>query len=315
MKKTMKVLAMVLLFAMLVGMVGCGGELRIGRPVSDLESENEEGEVGFEAEFEAGDYVSEPEYVYTPELENTPVPTPKDPYEALVVDKATVENLGPRGYGTSGYVIRDGKWYAISVMMGRFSPARDFGYVFNNDDDILDFYRDEYNKGYNYFSFGNVPIITLKPDDKLIMVSDYVLDYMFYKVDFVGYTVSVVDIKSPYGSSGVILYDISTGERIELPDNYEVSDKAGNVVKNLRNLNYGETYTVSWFEGTKYKEHQLVANCSFYKQPENTKEYVLKGKLNKEGYASYDYSEIPPGLYRVMGGNGADIWSVIKVGE
>ena len=101
----------------------------------------------------------------------------------------------------------------------------------------------------------------------------------------------------------------------QLPDNYEVSDKAGNVVKNLRNLNYGETYTVSWFEGTKYKEHQLVANCSFYKQPENTKEYVLKGKLNKEGYASYDYSEIPPGLYRVMGGNGADIWSVIKVGE
>ena len=97
---------------------------------------------------------------------------------------------------------------------------------------------------------------------------------------------------------------------------FEMVDSQGNAVPQIpafqygydwiyrpdfTNLTQGETYTVSWFEGTTYHEYNVVANSPYYTinwtKSYNISTYIIEGELHKEGYASFDLSGIPSGLY------------------
>ena len=89
-------------------------------------------------------------------------------------------------------------------------------------------------------------------------------------------------------------------------NNLVISDSDGNPVDDPFNLEYGEIYTVSWFEGTQYHETNLAATSKCYVdtdgKPNFFDAYEIPGELTKEGYAEYDLSEIPAGLYHINRG-------------
>ena len=132
------------------------------------------------------------------------------------------------------------------------------------------------------YSGSNVP--------KLILYTD---------ASFEGYTICAYKYRFG-GSSAFSMYEGSKEKANVRTDNYDVKieDKNGNAVENRYNLNQGEEYTVFWYEGTKYNEIIMKADYPCYIIPKENK-YEIEGKLTKNGYAEYDISSVPSGIYGV----------------
>lgn len=64
-------------------------------------------------------------------------------------------------------------------------------------------------------------------------------------------------------------------------------------------LNKGESVTLSWYTGTQYHETEKQANYQYYIHGEDP--IKLAGTLSKNGYAEYDLSGVPSGLYWING--------------
>ena len=158
-------------------------------------------------------------------------------------------------------------------------------------------------------SMGDIPVITLKEDDEVITYNDTWVT--LFVSDFSGYSPRIIDPE--YGADALIILTgpyTSIGLDKTAEDTFKVSDADGNLVKNYRDLAYGETYTVSWFEGTTYNELEITADCSYYKLTGSFKgDYTVSGELNKNGFATYDFSAIPAGLYCINSSSGDNfIW-------
>lgn len=153
-----------------------------------------------------------------------------------------------------------------------------------------------------FFSYGNVPVPVYEDGDKIVSYSSKgVPDLELRKVNFYGYAVRIVSF-----ANGYKIVDDATGA-VSMPlENTEVKTSSGEVVDDFYNLNEGEVYTISWYEGTQYKETTLPADSKYY-VPEKGRledpDYVIEGALTKDGYAEYDISGVAPGIYRVINGS------------
>lgn len=60
-------------------------------------------------------------------------------------------------------------------------------------------------------------------------------------------------------------------------------------------LTQGEEITLNWYEGTEYKE--VKKNATYHYHIISKERIEIAGTLTKEGYAEYDLSNVPDGLY------------------
>ena len=163
-----------------------------------------------------------------------------------------------------------------------------------------------------FFSYGNIPVPVIEEGDKVVSYSSRgVPELMLKKLDFYGYAIRLKTF-----SKGYIIIDDAIGS-VTLPfDGTEVVDSSGETVDDIYDLNEGEQYIVSWYEGTQYKEASLPADSRFY-VPERGRmgdpEYEIEGTLTKDGYAEYDLSAVESGTYMIISGNDRDCQGLITI--
>ena len=227
-----------------------------------------------------------------------------DPEEILKVSEAEARRRG--GY----YVRRNGELYIVDTFCRDDGIAGGFGnrgtaVPLDSNYYIGTYYRERGT--YHYLSIGDVPIATLMPGDELLSFSSPFISN-FYKAELKSYTIPILIVE--YGASERYHVFVDFDEEpIALVEKYwetfEIRDSSGNIIEDYRNLPYGEKYTVSWFEGTNYREFTLVSDCNYYNAPgydkritdDDAESYELEAELHKESYASFDFSHIPAGLY------------------
>lgn len=59
----------------------------------------------------------------------------------------------------------------------------------------------------------------------------------------------------------------------------------------------GTEFTASWYEGTTYNEYKVVANRKVYRPEKEEPKYDFAGELHPEGYATYSFEGVEPGIY------------------
>ena len=84
----------------------------------------------------------------------------------------------------------------------------------------------------------------------------------------------------------------------------------GEVLDCIYNLEKDTEVTVSWYEGTTYHEYTCVADLKYYyaydkdthsKMGDDSSGPIeFEGELHKEGYATYDFTNVEPGTYLVI---------------
>lgn len=169
------------------------------------------------------------------------------------------------------------------------------------------------------FTYGNVPILTFEPGDKIVSYSQKAIpDLQLRKVVFYGYAVRLYIINKGENSR----YDILDDEQdnsIYPSDNIEIKDSSGNTLDELfdvYNLNEGEKYTISWYKGTQYNEATLLADSKYYileGDRLSDPDYSISGTLTKNGYAEYDVSGVAPGTYLIISTNDGVTQSFINI--
>ena len=151
-------------------------------------------------------------------------------------------------------------------------------------------------------------IPSFEPNDKIVSYSDnIVLKLTLSKADFAGYTLCT--LKKDAGGGGYyhfIIYQNGTYSEDIMIKNGDVHgvDKNEKEVESRFGLTQGEEYTVYWYEGTKYHEYKMKADYPYYQVHDKKSDdyYEIEGTLTKNGYAEYDISNIPAGIYQVFGG-------------
>lgn len=159
---------------------------------------------------------------------------------------------------------------------------------------------------WGFFSYGNVPVPVYKQGDKIVSYSTKgVPSLQLRKVDFYGYAIRLKSTSDKY-----IVFDTAIGP-VSFPiDGTSIKNSSGEVVEDIFNLNEGDIYTISYYEGTQYKEITLPADSKCYAQESgrlDDPEYEIEGTLTENGYAEYDINEVEPGFYRIING---DDWIV-----
>lgn len=155
-----------------------------------------------------------------------------------------------------------------------------------------------------FFSLGEVPVPVYEEGDKILVSSSKAIPNMqLRKVSFYGYAVRMALSGDHYS----VYDDATNGDHSGLTtSNTEVKDSSGNVVEDIYNLEEGETYTVTWSEGTKMHEITLPADSKCY-VPERSRlddpEYDIEGNLSDDGFAEYDLSGVAPGTYKIVNTN------------
>lgn len=150
---------------------------------------------------------------------------------------------------------------------------------------------------------------------RIILSSDltqtYIVLYPYYEV---GYTSGVFRFKGSFASTIYLTIDsFDTIMHADFddpmpplyPDNLKANDQPFEDV-----AQYGfvpsaqnETVTYSWFEGTQYKEEQLIAKYAYGRTDTKADtKYVCEGTLTKYGYEEFPLSGVPAGTYMVAEG-------------
>ena len=148
------------------------------------------------------------------------------------------------------------------------------------------------------FSFGNVPILTVRPDDEVVLFSESIVpDLDLRPAEVYGYTIPI------YEQHGKLYCSHQYGGPTTTYEKYkelEIVDSDGALVEDYRNLVKDQVYTASWFIGTQFYEYSFTADCTVY-HAEKEIAYTVGGELARttEGYATYDFSNVAPGIYRL----------------
>lgn len=228
---------------------------------------------------------------------------------AIAEDTSGIAKL--RSESGSFQLLRDGNNYSLSGNVNCVDGI-DYSSVgyYEYGDDTLHLYSpvlvDTVDGKRGFFTVGDVPIPALENDDLVVAYSDSTVPVLgLAQVDFYGYGVGLES--SEYdGKRSLNIYNPETNEKIheEEVTNIEVKDASGNTVDNYYNLQQGESYTVLWYKGTQKKEQPLKADCKVYADHTARKhiaaDYEIKGELTDNGYATYDLSGIPVGLYAIL---------------
>jgi hypothetical protein len=120
----------------------------------------------------------------------------------------------------------------------------------------------------------------------------------FVPVDLYGWTLPVlynrdVETMNLIKDSKYVDWDHQISITDYKSKNVVIADSNGNSVEDVRNINKGETYTVSWDGG----QEDLVANWRYYKADEASKITIKGESTDDPEVTKYDVSSLPSGIY------------------
>lgn len=222
--------------------------------------------------------------------EETKPTVPAGPQEMVVSD--SFANTVP-----GAYVKRGDKLYSAGFAISLEASSKyGIGLQYN---DVAMLYNS--NK-YGILAFGNVPVLELSDGDEMRTYG--VSSISLWKTELIGHSLwaceatelqdTTVVFVGQYYKDAVTL----NGQEKQLT----LEDVSGNVVSmsDVHDLVADQTYTLSWFTGTTYHEYKVPATGLYYKRPDQNATYRFEGTLDKAGYATYDLSDVEPGIYRVV---------------
>jgi len=252
--------------------------------------------------------ITEPTTQPTKPVATTPAPTtppttpaPTEPTTAEPVDEIallrTTFEIAEKDQGV--FLIRDDKIYTLNDKGGKV-PGVEYSDIQVKEQGSVWFYRhsrhsDESLSGYHY-SIGEVPVPTLTDGDKIIAFSNNFFDLELAPANFVGYSFYLIKRDGEYlGYDENGAYFSIMSKKLE----FTITDEKENVIEDYSSLEKDGTYTLSWYEGTKYNEIKLAAiyRQFDYNYKDKSDHLFVSGVLTKNGYAEYDLSGIPAGLY------------------
>ena len=309
MKRLAIFLTVVMILAGLTALSGCArrGQERTPEPatsvtISEEPIETPQGNATVNSETEvvepAGptDATLPPESGETAPIETTEPVIEEDPIGMLeVTEKFAKETNGV-------YLRRNGKLYSLGIFVPRETCEkynvgwrRGANYMYGE----LSVICGETNR---YVTAGDVAAPVITEGDEIISYgfTGFNLDY----VEKVGYSIMITE-NTPYKKLWV--FTSLVGGPLEIGEytapSLEVRDAQGNLMSDYHDLEYMETYTVSWIKGTEYNEIQMIANCRSYETKGTA--YSFTGTVGKNGYATYEFTGVEPGTYKVrtLGGN------------
>lgn len=230
-----------------------------------------------------------------PTADPTPAPAPAPDVSMLEITENDVKALM-----RTFCLKRGGKLYSLGRLSTLPGAAKGVGR-------LLYTLFGENDEGYLLLSNGEVPIPVLERNDKVVGFSSTTVPTLrLYRADCLGYTIGMSTV-----DGYVTLRDMTTDKVTQVRPDYskgiKVKDSHGRSVNDTNDLTYGESYTVYWYEGTKYNEVILTADCriysihgyksSFTAIEYHDPAYTIEGTLTQNGYATYDMSGVEPGIY------------------
>lgn len=232
-----------------------------------------------------------------------PVEDTSDPWYGLRADRSVVSD---------GFFLKHNDiLYTIgNIVPGRFEVTHYGRQYYPN---VLWLFHHENGKNREMYlcSYGNVPLLEFSPGDEIIAYNQSGIPILFLcKVEPVGYTIGMVKDSKEYYA--ICNFQTGTEQAIFKRDGWPtVLDSAGNdVTENIFNLNFGEEYIIPFNEGTMAREIRSVADSQAYRfvnpRVVNAGDYEIPGIATPEGYATYDVSSVPPGIYETS-------WGLIKI--
>ena len=231
---------------------------------------------------------------------------PLDPYGCVIEDEDWVSEY--KGI----YLVRDDVFYGLnSVASIKERPEYNVGNVTASHTQIMiqDFKGSKGDeRGLFVYTFGDyVPLVLNKDTDEIISYGISTLDLT--KLENLNHSLHPNVIGDAFLGT---YYNIKTTEGMaEVPSDCKEFQYTlnGEVLENTYNLEKDTEVTVSWYEGTTYNEYTCVANLGCYFATFKDAYHILgddssgpitiEGELHKEGYATYDLSNIEPGTYLV----------------
>ncbi|MBR3323953.1 hypothetical protein IKG24_00210 [Candidatus Saccharibacteria bacterium] len=228
-----------------------------------------------------------------------------DPYEMYKVSDEWAQNGG-------AYVQRDGAYYTISARVPEDVIERCgvgcIGYPALGHDASL-YVMDEVTSDSVevptkneecLISCGDFPILKIHRNETLYGYNATGLN--FYRASFVGYTIQASRRPRNSGLSYFPIIDhrfLQTSDPLatETKEHIGLYDLNDNPVEDVHDLNYGEEYLFEYYVRTEYREFREVADCRCYALKKSELAYRIDGELTKNGYVTFDISEVEPGLY------------------
>ena len=166
---------------------------------------------------------------------------------------------------------------------------------------------------YSLIARNEIDIPQLSDNDKIIAYSQQGIPTMqFYGIIYNAYTIGIaqttvlsskafMDIEGDWAEYARVS---STGVPAESLYPFELSLNSNSFKDQMRYgfvpLPKGEAVTLSWYKGTEYQERVKTADYQYYGYDGKNLQKI-QGVLTKDGYAEYDLSAVPNGLYWIQG--------------
>lgn len=220
----------------------------------------------------------------------------EDPLAMLEVKEAFAKNAG------GVYLRRNGKLYTLyKYVSEETSEKYNVGWRKSVGWTNCELYLYCEDSAETQLTFGDFDPPALMEGDEIISFGN--TGFRMRKYNFVGYSLPICNFPNKFAWIFESFFGMPTELSQYTAKTLEVCDKNGTVQEDYHNLEYGETYTVSWYQGTDYHELKMDATCRCY-QPNKQADYQsFDGTITKNGYATYDLSGVEPGLYRIAVGS------------
>ncbi len=200
------------------------------------------------------------------------------------------------------FLLRGGNLYTLGSYYVK-NPNVDYPPGATRTYGLATFYERSEKKEYGDHSIGDVPIPLLNGDDKIVAISKASVPVLkLFPVELSdGYSFLLI-----MGGGYVGIHNVwDKNDHVGIPEDAfekaEITDSNGNTynaMECLNELKKDQVYTLSWFQGTVLNQKEVKADCrAFYWNGYNSDCYEIEGTVTTEGYAEYDVSSIPPGVY------------------
>ena len=260
------------------------------------------------------------------EEEEPVVEEPLVPYGYLIEDEDFVTTY--KGF----YVVRDDQFYSLNRTVSlKNRDEYNFGenaileaHLFKDNingqsiyDSELGCMNDDKTLVYYFYTIGDFELLKIEPTDEIRSYG--VSKVSLVKLESLGYGfrrqmsggAGYGNLGNTDSGHGYAPGWINTKEvgKIHVPDLYkELKYQIGDEEIFLNyNLEKDTEVTVSWYEKTDYYEYTCVADSKFFYASnkdvhgvlgdESTGPIEKEGTLTKDGYATYDFSDLEPGTY------------------
>lgn len=203
---------------------------------------------------------------------------------------------------------RDGKLYGVNtVLPGYIVEKYNIGWQYGmpSSDGLTGLWMSDgkvdapTNASGTLTSAGDFPVFQVKRGEQLRIyaIDEIPTELELTSANFYGYTIMATQVNffAPMDEHTHVSGTFASKIGIS---NVEITDLGGNPVEDVRNLEYGQEYIYSWFEGTQYGEKRMLANSKTFVL-NFSDEISLPLELTKNGYCVADTTGLALGFYSV----------------